>query len=576
MNSKSHTDYTDELLSRARHSDSHALEMLYKQHHERLLAIACRYIPDVEMARDVEHDAWVMILTSLDSLHDSSKLTSWMGSIVRNMALNFLKQSHNNQHVPLEQAEHAITETTADDPQPISLPLIQAMVQRLPQGYEQVFRLNTFEGLSHREIGERLGITASSSRSQLTRARKMLQEMIKQHWALLAAAIALLLPMGMLLLQKRGNENLPQPQRRVADSQQPAPVPEAPLNITASGNSSYVHSSIDAIAGDTSNDLPPVRVAGDTASVFNGLGISATHISHPGIDVAALPEVQIVVRPVNSIKATRLPKQDKLSNRLKLHLAYGGGAPVTGSTVTDNFLSVINFAGGETQRAMRLYTWKDYREYVNDNATLMDTTDARAMTQIAKEHKESKDETPLSETKHHDRPRSVQLSLTKPLSHRWSMTSGVGFMWMKSTFETDFGNGNHNMRRTQRLYYLNVPLGATYTIWQRRRWAVYASGSVRLDIPLRGRETTRYIYTGTVPHAPGDSLVFPTTHAPVKAPWQWSVGAGVGVQYQLLPHVNLYFEPGFRYYISTGSPVETYRTEHPFDVALPFGIRFTP
>ena len=181
MNSKSHTDYTDEMLSRARHSDSHALEMLYKQHHERLLAIACRYIPDVEMARDVEHDAWVMILTSLDSLHDSSKLTSWMGSIVRNMALNFLKQSHNNQHVPLEQAEHAITETAAADVHPISVPLIQAMVQQLPLGYEQVFRLNTFEGLSHREIGERLGITASSSRSQLTRARKMLQEMSLKH-----------------------------------------------------------------------------------------------------------------------------------------------------------------------------------------------------------------------------------------------------------------------------------------------------------------------------------------------------------------------------------------------------------
>ena len=78
------------------------------------------------------------------------------------------------------------------------------------------------------------------------------------------------------------------------------------------------------------------------------------------------------------------------------------------------------------------------------------------------------------------------------------------------------------------------------------------------------------------PHTvPVPSLILPTADARVKAPWQWSVNMSAGVQYQLLPHVNAYFEPHLQYYIPTGNPVETYRTEHPFDLSLPFGIRFT-
>ena len=177
-----------------------------------------------------------------------------------------------------------------------------------------------------------------------------------------------------------------------------------------------------------------------------------------------------------------------------MHLAYGG-APNSTASVTDNFLSVINFAAGETQRAMKLYTWSDYYNYLKDNAELMDSIDAIAMIQIADRHAKSSsgtspgeggidDKTPLSETKHHERPRTVQLSLSMPLSQQWSLSSGLGFTWMKSTFETDNGNDNDITRRTQRLYYLNVPFGATYNIWQHRRWTDILSSLACLIIAL--------------------------------------------------------------------------------------------
>ena len=154
------------------------------------------------------------------------------------------------------------------------------------------------------------------------------------------------------------------------------------------------------------------------------------------------------------------------------------------------------------------------------------------------------------------RMRTFELSLSYPISKRWSMTSGLSFTRMKSTFESD--DGNMLTRRTQKLYYVGLPLKLRYTLLQKNRWQLYASGGIGLDIPVRGKETTQYLYIGPYQPERGDSLILPTTHARVKAPWQWSVNMGAGVQYQLLPHVNAYFEPRLQYYIPTGNPVETY------------------
>lgn len=576
MNLKAHTALNTDMLKKAMNGETSALEWLYNHYHEHLLGIACRYIPNIEAARDVEHDAWVMILTSLNTLQEPDKLASWMGSIVRNIAINYLKQSHYNRHVPIDNANNAFTEPIEDSPLPISVSVIQEMVKNLPHGYEQVFRLNTFEGLNHQQIGERLGITASSSRSQLARARKMLQEMVRQHWALLVTLLATLITFSILLTTKNNKSITHHKQPLIVSNIQQIDTTKTMSKVSApANNAARIHHRAPVYY-----NLPTAGIAVDdqtTASSDNTRLTATVANAEPRMAYIA-PHHEPVV---TSLWLPRMSKPAGKSHHINMYLAYGG-APNSTASVTDNFLSVINFAAGETQRRMKLYTWSDYYKYLSDNAELMDSLDAMAMGQIADRHIQSMpetledDQTPLSETKHHERPRTVQLSLSMPLNQKWSISSGLGFTWMKSTFETDYGNDNDITRRTQRLYYLNVPLGTTYNIWQHRRWTVYSTGSLQLDIPLRGRETTQYIYTGKYPHAPGDSLVFPTTQATVKAPWQWSVGANFGVQFKLLNHVNAYFEPGFRLYIPTGSSIETYRTAHPFDISLPFGIRFVP
>ena len=57
-------------------------------------------------------------------------------------------------------------------------------------------------------------------------------------------------------------------------------------------------------------------------------------------------------------------------------------------------------------------------------------------------------------------------------------------------------------------------------------------------------------------------------------PCQWSTTLGIGLQYDLTPHLGVYLEPSLQYFFDDGSDMKTYRTEHPLCVTLPIGIRF--
>ena len=572
---------TSVLVKRCRKGDMDALRLLYSSLYPRLLDTARRYV-DNDTAYDVVHDSILMALTSLDSLQDDSKFEAWLMRIVRNMALNHIKHERVIQTLPLETVQDTIPDEIPDEPL-IPLDVLMSMVRHLPNGYEQVFRLRTLAGLSHDEISHRLGISSSTSRSQYTHARRMLQSMLRRYWAL--ALLALLAPLTYFLINyqpDRPRTSQPQPSVRydgTGDTKIHQPVSaEEPLfaPIVAEHDMPALTTEVDRI------DSVAVVVADSSKNT------ASPTIPHLALDLPSWSYAPTAVPPyIPNINVVRLADVKHKRGRVQLHLAFGG-APAATSTSVDNFLSVINFAAGGTQRNMRLYTWKDYADYLKSNSAYMDTVESNFMNRIIEQHidtvlsditSEDKevvyDTEPLSEVKHHERPRTYMLTLAYPLNSRWSLMSGLGFTTMRSTFESA-DNGNYMAQRTQRLYYLTLPLGATYNIWQHKRLSLYATGSLQLDLPLRGRETTRYLYTGNYEHAPGDSIAFPTTHATVRAPWQWSVGAGVGVQYQLLPHVNAFFEPSFRYYIPTHSPVENYRTDHPWDIALPFGIRFTP
>ena len=553
------------LIERCRQGDADALGELYKAYAQRMRGVCRRYIKDEQAVDDVLHDAFVIIFTSFDRLRDAGKAEAWMMAITRNVASKYKDHLISLSFAPLEEAESLVAPSEDTTVKGVPLEEVQKLIDRLPEGYAKVFRLSVFEGMSHKEIAAVLDIEPHSSSSQLTRAKKMLRKSLAQYWMLWL--LPLLLPVVFYLYKSNNRAETGQPIATKHDNRPAIKMPASP-NISADSITPTPQIAIVPIHRQMTDSVVPA----DTLlhPIERDEHTDTMHIVRPLPDVRLNTDIQMA-ETTDTLPGMNDITPIKRKSPLSTMLAYAG-VPSNGTSVIDNFLTVVDYASGGQTRSMRIYNWGEYMDYVNNYASEMDSVDAMNMRRIAIANAGHPD-APLSERKYHEHPRTIELSLSYPISKCWSLTSGLSYTRMKSTFESD--DGNMLTRRTQKLYYVGLPLKLRYTLLEKNRWQLYASGGIGLDIPVRGKETTQYLYIGPYQPERGDSLILPTTDARVKAPWQWSVNMGAGVQYQLLPHVNAYFEPRLQYYIPTGNPVETYRTEHPFDLSLPFGIRFT-
>lgn len=144
-----------------------------------LLTVCRRYVGSRETARDVLQESFIRIFRSIEKYKEQGKLIHWMKKIVINVALQQINKSYfKNEDSGLELLPEKILlpriyhQLAAED--------LLLIIQQLPLGFRTVFNLYAIEGYSHQEIAELLGITKSTSRSQLARARQILQKKIGQ------------------------------------------------------------------------------------------------------------------------------------------------------------------------------------------------------------------------------------------------------------------------------------------------------------------------------------------------------------------------------------------------------------
>ena len=161
-------------------------------------------------------------------------------------------------------------------------------------------------------------------------------------------------------------------------------------------------------------------------------------------------------------------------------------------------------------------------------------------------------------------PITFSLALKYQMNNRFGLETGLSYSRLKSEFE--MGTNGNTINEQQTIHYLGIPLKGTYNIYNGKLWNLYGNFGVTMDIPVYAPLSTSYFVNGRMELNEESTL---------HAPWQWSVGTGLGLQYNLTPNVGLFAEPSLQYYIPTGGSIETYRTEHPFTFLLPLGIRIT-
>ncbi|RIJ36721.1 RNA polymerase sigma factor [Pontibacter oryzae] len=150
---------------------------LYGLYSRKMMAVCLRYAPTTFEAEDIMQDAFVKVFNNLHAFKRDCPVEFWIRRIVVNTALKHLRSkqlltvSHEAEEVAnLSSGEVNLSGYTMDE--------LMAMIQSLAPRYRMVFNLYAIEGYNHKEIGEMLGISEGTSKSQYSRARAILQSML--------------------------------------------------------------------------------------------------------------------------------------------------------------------------------------------------------------------------------------------------------------------------------------------------------------------------------------------------------------------------------------------------------------
>ena len=160
--------------------DRSAQKVIYDRLAPRMFPVCIRYVGDRELAQDILQDGFVTLFTRLDTYKGEGSFEGWARKIFVTTALMELrKKDALKMSEDLETVRGMKTETTTQL-QNIGYKDLMKVITQLPTGFRTVFNMYAIEGYSHKEIGEILGISETTSRTQLSRARIWLQNKLKE------------------------------------------------------------------------------------------------------------------------------------------------------------------------------------------------------------------------------------------------------------------------------------------------------------------------------------------------------------------------------------------------------------
>ena len=162
------------LLAACRRYEPAAQRALYGRYASRMLGVARRYTNSVPEAEDILQDAFVKVFTRLDDFRSDGSLEGWIWRILVTTALNHWQSGqHRRQQLVLDDMTDPPTDA-ADAIDQLDVAEVLALIERLPDGCRMVLLLYAVDGYTHGEIAELLNIQESTSKAQLSRARKQL------------------------------------------------------------------------------------------------------------------------------------------------------------------------------------------------------------------------------------------------------------------------------------------------------------------------------------------------------------------------------------------------------------------
>ena len=164
-----------ELIELAADNNRHAQQRIYSKSAGKMLSVCRQYIKDVQQAEDVMITAFMKVFANLKKFEHKGSFEGWMRRIMVNECISYIRVQKQVRFIDdLQYLEESFNNIESQ----FSVEDIQFLIDSLPDGYKMVFNLYAIEGYKHQEIAQMLGINEGTSKSQLSHARKILQNQI--------------------------------------------------------------------------------------------------------------------------------------------------------------------------------------------------------------------------------------------------------------------------------------------------------------------------------------------------------------------------------------------------------------
>jgi RNA polymerase sigma-70 factor (ECF subfamily) len=550
----------DELVSKCKKGDHEAITLLYNLSVPKLKASAMRIVHNKQIVEDIVHDAFIIILTSLGSLKDNRSIAGWMNRIVVNLSYAYMK-SEENRMVSLERLDtDAFYEKGALQSDEIPFEILEGMVDKLPEGYRKVFRLYVLEGLSHKEISELLHIEPHTSSSMLFVAKAKLQKMIVEY-----RSVAWLLPVIFLVIwyffSKKNFETARKSENTVVKTNSRVPSGEKHKAV----EQEWTHP-VEKEYGIERKLRKPVLLAHTVPeknsvpvdSVKKGSLRDTMEVAHDTVRTF-LPLCPYSSSDKNDYASRNTNRTDDgtLGTNgwyFSLHCGLSGNQKMNNPTLP-SYYSFQNTTSDVQPPLESFKDWESYSRYLNSQ--VIDGRRENDLKAIASHNRGS-----ICQRKSLDMPFIMEAMADKALTKHWNVGFGVSYTRAGSEITTG-ENGYCTMER-QKVRYIGIPLKGIYVLHPRSPFSVYVSGGVKMDIPCYAHNHIDYVINGKVDYRES---------VKVSVPLQWSVNAGMGIQYDITPSFGLFLEPGVSFYFRNNSKIHTIFNEHQTSFTLPFGIR---
>ncbi len=158
--------------------------LLYEKYASRMLGVCIRYFRDIEEAEDALQEGFIKVFNNISKFRFEGSFEGWIRRIMINTALNYYRSNLKHYfHSDVDESEDKVV-LDYEFNDVFYVEDLLKIVKELPTGYQMIFNLFEIEGYSHKEIAKQLKISKNTSKSQLLKARKLLQKklaLLKKH-----------------------------------------------------------------------------------------------------------------------------------------------------------------------------------------------------------------------------------------------------------------------------------------------------------------------------------------------------------------------------------------------------------